>query len=206
MELITSLIEKIYSSLSAAEFTLLIVLAIIMLPMILKALSKILANKTALASLIGTGNDSEILKIQESISSLATKDDIDSIKKSIADIQEKIDDGNIAAQESKRDFMTLTASLQRDVLELSKKIESIDLEINHTNDSSRELLNKVNGLIAKLISQVDKIDEFAKTAVPEFRSYHKEISKDLSDLSRDVALVERTLQNQINNTNAVKLR
>jgi chromosome segregation ATPase len=206
MELITSLIEKIYSSLSAAEFTLLIVLAIIMLPMILKALSKILANKTALASLIGPGNDSEILKIQESISSLATKDDIDSIKKSIADIREKIDDGNIVAQESKRDFMTLIASLQRDVLELSKKIESIDIEINRTNDSSRELLNKVNGLIAKLISQVDKIDEFAKTAVPEFRSYHKEISKDLSDLSRDVALVERTLQNQINNTNAVKLR
>jgi predicted nucleic acid-binding Zn-ribbon protein len=206
MELITSLIEKIYSSLSAAEFTLLIVLAIIMLPMILKALSKIVSNKTALASLIGAGNDNEILKIQESISSLATKDDIDSIKKSIADIQEKIDDGNIAAQESKRDFMTLITSLQRDVLELSKKIESIDSEINHSNDSSRELLNKVNGLIAKLISQVDKIDEFAKTAVPEFRSYHKEISKDLSDLSRDVALVERTLQNQINNTNAVKLR
>jgi uncharacterized protein YoxC len=206
MELITSLIEKIYSSLSAPEFTLLIVLAIIMLPMILKALSKILANKTALSSLIGAGNDNEILKIQESISSLATKDDIDSIKKSIADIQEKIDGGNTAAQESKRDFMTLTASLQRDVLELSKKIESIGLEINRTNDSSRELLNKVNGLIAKLISQVDKIDEFAKTAVPEFRSYHKEISKDLSDLSRDVALVERTLQNQINNTNAVKLR
>lgn len=56
------------------------------------------------------------------------------------------------------------------------------------------------------MSQLEKTDEFVKAFVPEFRSYHKELGKDMTELSKDIALMERSVQTQINNTNALKLR
>ena len=58
----------------------------------------------------------------------------------------------------------------------------------------------------RIISQIDKIDEFTRAAIPEFRSYHKELSKEVSELNRDIALVERTINTQINTANAINLR
>jgi hypothetical protein len=78
---------------------------------------------------------------------------------------------------------------------------------NHSDvESARELQTRIHGILVRAISQIEKADEFTRTTVPEFRSYHKELSKDLSDLSRDIALVERSIQNQINTSQAIKLR
>jgi hypothetical protein len=54
--------------------------------------------------------------------------------------------------------------------------------------------------------QIEKIDEFVKASIPEFRGYHRDLGAELNNLSRDIALVERSLQMQINTANAVKLR
>jgi hypothetical protein len=56
------------------------------------------------------------------------------------------------------------------------------------------------------MSQLEKIDEFTRASIPEFRGYHKELVRQVSDLSRDVALVERSIQTQVNTLNTVKLR
>lgn len=80
-----------------------------------------------------------------------------------------------------------------------------DVSVHTDSEAAKELQQRIHGILVRAISQIEKADEFTRTTVPEFRSYHKEISKDISDLSRDIALVERSLQNQIN-TSAVKLR
>ena len=54
--------------------------------------------------------------------------------------------------------------------------------------------------------QLEKIDEYVRSSVPEFRQAHRDLSKDLSTLSKDIALVERSIQAQINNVSGVKLR
>jgi predicted nucleic acid-binding Zn-ribbon protein len=175
-----------------------------MMPMVLKMTSKVLASKKALASIID-GDDGST-KAQEAHPQLATKEDVEGIKKIVNEIQEKISSSQAGALDTKKDFLNMISSLQRDISDLSAKMSSISSDVNHLNNNTRDVLDKINDAITRLISQVDKIDDFTKTSVPEFRSYHKEISKDLSDIGRDIALVERTLQNQINNTNAVKLR
>jgi hypothetical protein len=59
----------------------------------------------------------------------------------------------------------------------------------------------------RVLSQVEKVDEFARTAIPEFRSYHKELSKEVSQLSREVGIMDRVLQAHINtNSDGITLR
>jgi uncharacterized phage infection (PIP) family protein YhgE len=67
-------------------------------------------------------------------------------------------------------------------------------------------LSKSQDAISRNLNQIEKIDEFVKASIPEFRGYHRDLGAELNNLSRDIALVERSLQMQINTANAVKLR
>lgn len=61
--------------------------------------------------------------------------------------------------------------------------------------------------IERLTADIEKHNEdLNRNIIPEFRVYHKDLSKELSNLARDVVLIERGIQNHINNVNAVKLR
>ena len=90
-------------------------------------------------------------------------------------------------------------------------------EVKHTLQSHHEgsqqqyshlltQLAKSQDAISRNLVQLEKIDEYIKASVPEFRGYHRDLGAELNNLSRDIALVERSLQMQINTQNAVKLR
>lgn len=96
--------------------------------------------------------------------------------------------------------------LTRHIDELRRQFTVHDLHDQQLYESLKATLTNSLQVISSINNQVQKIDEYARTAVPEFKLAHKELSKDVSDLSRDIALVERSLQSQINNVNAVKLR
>jgi len=94
------------------------------------------------------------------------------------------EDLNDARVDNKADASTAQQSAQQLKLDVAKIIEQLN----------------------RLQLQLDNLDELIKQAVPEFRSYHKDIAKGLGDLSKDVALVERTVNAQLSPSNAVKLR
>jgi DNA repair exonuclease SbcCD ATPase subunit len=94
------------------------------------------------------------------------------------------EDLNDARVDNKADASTAQQSAQQLKLDVAKIIEQLN----------------------RLQLQLDNLDELIKQTVPEFRSYHKDIAKELGDLSKDVALVERTVNAQLNPSNAVKLR
>ena len=96
--------------------------------------------------------------------------------------------------------------LTKHIDELRRQFTIHDLHDQQLYESLKTTLMSSLQVINKINTQVEKIDEYARTAVPEFKLAHKELSKDISDLSRDIALVERSIQSQINNVNAVKLR
>lgn len=96
--------------------------------------------------------------------------------------------------------------LTKHIDELRRQFNIHDLHDQQLYESLKTTLMSSLHVINKINAQVEKIDEYARTAVPEFKLAHKELSKDISDLSRDIALVERSIQSQINNVNAVKLR
>lgn len=85
-------------------------------------------------------------------------------------------------------------------------IKMQDVKLQQDSEAAKELMNRMHGILGRAITQIEKADEFTRAAVPEFRSYHKELNNDLSGLSKDIALIERSIQNQINNTQQIKLR
>lgn len=199
------LLQELYATLSSTEIFLLLALIISAFPMIVKLFTKIIQNRRAINALIGNEND-DIIKIQETIVTLATKEDIEKLKEQLQNIQNKLNEDSHLITDVKKEVSSLSSLLHRELQDILEKMNDEGADLRDQHQSIKEILSKVNESISKTISQLDKIDEFTRASIPEFRSYHKEISKDLSDLSRDIALVERSLQNQINNTNAVKLR
>lgn len=199
------LLQELLSSLSSTEIFLLLALLVSAFPMIFKLLTKLLQNKRAINAIIGR-DDEELTKIQETLLTVASKDDIEKLKAQLNAIHEKVIENHSLMSDVKREIASLSTSLQKELQELMDKLTSDGDNFRDQHHAIKDILVKVNESISKTISQLDKIDEFTRASIPEFRSYHKEITKDLSELSRDIALVERSLQNQINNTNTVKLR
>jgi homoserine dehydrogenase len=119
--------------------------------------------------------------------------------------------------EAIREKLVELSSIKTELVTASRHILDELSEIKHTihvhNDGSQTQyrdvllqLNKSHELIARNLMQIEKMDEFFKATVPEFRGYHHELGTELNNLSRDIALVERSIQMQMNSGLAVKLR
>lgn len=143
-------------------------------------------------------NDQEaVLKIMQALSDLKIQSDQndESMRSHISDILLL-----------RKDVEDLSKSISKDLNELRHELKMYDTQNHQMLDGMRDILQRLNDLTQRIISQIDKIDEFARAAIPEFRSYHMELSKEVSELNRDIALVERTINTQINTSNAIKLR
>lgn len=97
--------------------------------------------------------------------------------------------------------------LNKDFLKVVNEIE----DMRRVHDQRLELIlaSSIRGgeTTARALSQIEKVDQLISSMIPEFRSYHREISSDIKLLSRDLALIERSIGLQINNTtSAIKLR
>lgn len=91
--------------------------------------------------------------------------------------------------------------------DISKQTSSQNAHLESSFISVRENILRGQEVMHRILSQVEKVDEFAKTAVPEFRSYHKELSKEVGHLSREVGIMDRVLQAHINtNSDGITLR
>ena len=108
--------------------------------------------------------------------------------------------------EIKRDAHSISEGIIKELSDIKHTLKMHDVQTHQDSEISKELQNRMHGILGRMISQLEKVDEFARAAVPEFRGYSKDITKDISNLSRDIALVERSIQNQINTSSSVKLR
>lgn len=106
----------------------------------------------------------------------------------------------------KKDAATVAEEIIKELSDIKHTLKMHDVQVHQDSEVTKELQNRMHGILGRMISQLEKIDEFARAAVPEFRSYSKDMTKDISGLSRDIALVERSIQNQVNTSSSVKLR
>ncbi len=79
--------------------------------------------------------------------------------------------------------------------------QSVDI----THQTHKELLNHVLDVTTRLKVEVEKFDEYVRSVIPDFKADNKEINRGITELSKDIALIERTIQTQIN-SNGVHLR
>jgi hypothetical protein len=219
MELVLTLLKSLASSLSPTEFLVVLCLFIVAVFTSLKFLLKHVrrGRRDLTALLTGEPSGDDIRDIQVKLDDVMT---LEEFEKAITLLtQNQIKSNEIIQQElhALQARLEAIAAVGREMQLSFRDMHEDMLDVKEQNRESQSNLTASTILLKteiakalehhqRVLSQVEKIDEFCKAAVPEFRSYHKDLSKSVSDLSRDVALVERSVQTQLNTGSAVKLR
>lgn len=218
MELITQIVQEIYSALSPGELTVLITLLLSSVPLIFKIIWKIVSNRRAMSILTGeNGPDTQFSQLTDKIGDIITKEDYDNsvsnilrvlteIKNQLAENEDLLRDQDTNIEIIKKDLEDTSHEIKEEISEIKSRLRMQDTHSEQLVSSIKDSLQRIHDNLIRLTSQIDKIDEFAKAAIPEFRSYHKELAKEIGDVSKDLALIERTIDTQINNIKSIKLR
>lgn len=228
MDLILNLLKQLAATLSPSEF--LIVLGIIVLVSFtaIRFTLKLMDKKGGLGSIFASQDPITILsekidKLTASVNelkqfdTLAKTNELFAVRDRLFQILDEMQKNSADQDETIRSQITGLVLLKKDLTasftELNSQLDDVkhQLKMHDAHDMQvfenfKEVLHRSQEVVQRVLSQLEKVDEFTRAMVPEFRSYHKELSKELGELSRDVALVERSVQAQINTMNAVKLR
>lgn len=222
MEIVLTLLKSLASSLSPGEFLvvlgLIIVAVFTSLRVILRHLRR--RGREGLAAFF-TGDEhadiDDIREIQTKLDDVMTMDEFEKaiqlltqnqiksneiIQQELHALQARLEAISAAGREMQLSFR----EMHEDFLDVKDQNRETQSNLTASTVLLKTEVAKALEHTQRVLSQVEKIDEFCKAAVPEFRSYHKDLSKSVSDLSRDVALVERSVQTQLNTGSAVKLR
>lgn len=220
MEIVLTLLKSLASSLSPTEFLVVLCLIIVAVFTSLKfVLKRVRRNSKSGLNVFLTGepDDSDIKELHTKLEEVMT---LDEFEKAIQILMQNQIKSNEIIQQELHALQARLEALAASGREVQLSLREVHEDMLDVKDLSRETTSNLTAStvllkteIAKalehtqrVLSQVEKIDEFCKAAVPEFRSYHKDLNKSVSDLSRDVALVERSIQTQLNTASAVKLR
>lgn len=217
MEMLFHIVKQIYDVLSPAELFFILTLILGMIPVIIKIIAKVFSNRKVISAIIGAETDTQLENISRRLDDMMSKDDhrdsIEMICKALDEIKSQLNsnaDGmqaqNMTFHQMQGDLQTISESLRKEIADIKHHLKMKDIHDQQSITLVKDVLDKIQENLQKLTSQIDKIDEFTRASIPEFRSYHKELSKEIGNLSRDIALVERSIQTQINTVNSVKLR
>jgi len=223
MDILINFLKPLITSLSPTSFLGLISLLALTVLLTLKIMSKIpkSSDSSGMFSFMTGQADAEIgeeenmISLQKKLDMLILTIDTLTTNQKFEYQTEKIIQGlNGLKTETQNTLETLddhdsrVSGIQKQVDEIVKQINNEFNEIKmqlkmqtqqqHQDiEAAKELQQRMHGIISRTISQVEKVDEFIRTTVPEFRSYNKDVIKDLADLSTEVALIERNIQNYI---------
>lgn len=220
MSMILSLLKQLASSLSPTDFLLVLVIIAATSFYAVNFFRKLYNSKSSGSLFGGSTTENEkmqkdVAKIERDISTIISNQTelFSKLASMIETVKELLDENTEIVREHttqmlifKKDVESHTQAIRKEIDSIVHQLKMQDLHSSQTSESMKESLAKIHTSTAHLISQLEKTDEFAKAFVPEFRSYHKELGKDITDLSKDVALMERSVQTSINNHNSLKLR
>lgn len=221
MDIVLNILKQLSATLSPTEFLMVLVVIAFTAFSAVKFVLKITGKKSGEFNLFGSSSQ-EASKVQIDIEKI--KDDLmaitnaqsellvklteilSSIKSSTEENTEIIREHATEMLVFKKDVEAQGQAAQKEIDAIINQLKLLDAHNAQISESLKDSLSRILSSNTNMLTQMEKADEFAKAFVPEFRSYHKELSKDITQLSKDVALMERTVQTQINNNNALKLR
>jgi chromosome segregation ATPase len=223
MDIFFTLLQELAKALSPSQFVLVLCTIAAACWTIVYFIVKNLRNKSGIWAFLGANEEPVDLKdLKTAIDALSSENAAHHTARSaeINSILAALEREGKAADERTESLMTVLeelkevhdylddvkADLTRQIDELKHQFTMHDLHEQQIYESHKITLNNTLDMINKVHNQVEKIDEYVRNAVPEFKQSHRDLTKDLSNLSRDVALIERSIQTQISSVNAVKLR
>lgn len=159
--------------------------------------------------------ETEITEIKDSIQFLSNKMDnvIREVKELVNDAftEQRVIDNSIKQEISRT--LELKNEIQEMYYKLSSSSEDIksvmrlqDSHQQQTAENIKSILQQSLEAIRNTQAQIEKLDDYIRDQVPQFRADNKEFAKELNDLSRDLALIERSIQTQVSTIHAVTLR
>lgn len=153
-----------------------------------------------------------LVKTQLEALSAAHAASVEEIMTAITELREEEKESSEAIKKQITDYALLQKDLSAAKVEMNRGIEDIKIlfRLHEQNDiqmhqNVKDLLQRVLDLLSHMNTELEKIDEYVRSIMPEFRSDHKEIGRGITELSKDIALIERTIQTQIN-SNGITLR
>jgi chromosome segregation ATPase len=218
-EFLLGLLRQLASTLSPFDFIVVLFLIASGTFFTMKFIFKNTRSSGGLLDLFaGTLNDERIEQLTKKLDETASKNELIAVEKRIINV---LDEMRREAQNHSSDLSEhvkaisiIKVELENSFDQINKQIDSIQQQIkmHDMHDDAQFAVIKDNitrsqELMNKVLSQIEKIDEFIRTTVPEFRSYHKELTKEVSTLNRDINVMDRVLQAQINtNKEGITLR
>lgn len=211
MDLILELFRYLTTSFTPVEFLVVIALlgtsAFFLVNFALK-------RRKAIKALFGKGEDEDLKLINKQLEGVVTREDLDRFKMIIQHEFESLKQDTAAFKEK---FIEISAirqaivekELQQIILEVAENRKFLGEQIDETTAQSALILSTSNKLMeeqAKVLGRVSGLDEYLKAAIPEFRTYHRDLDDDIKLLGRDLAVIERSLTLSLNSNSGVKLR
>lgn len=216
MEFLLNFLKHVYGVLSTTEFIVFIFVIGLFAFGLVKFLLRMSGKSGIIAEIVNSeknGIDDVVEKLDGIVTKEIHNEALTRILQAIEDLKTQTNENDESLKNKMADILTLkkdveaiSESINREINELKHQLKLYDSQNHQANESMKEILQRLQDLIQRILSQIDKIDEFTRAAIPEFRSYHKELSKEVSELNRDIALVERTIHTQINTSSAINLR
>jgi len=189
--------------------------AFLMVKVIASVIGFLINNKSMIKSFLGAGERHAELssKLDQLIKQTAQVDALDKIIHLLEEMRvrddrhhDNIDDHILDIVVMRKDIEAAHQKIYQQLQDMLYAMNSRQVHSDQVFDNMREILRRNEEITTKILSQAEKIDELVRTAIPEFRGYHKDLTRELAELGRDIALVERSIDSHINNISSVKLR
>lgn len=212
------MLHQLASSLTAGQFLMILLIIALVSGAIILFFIKHSRSPSGMFAFLQSGraqSEQEMTEIKLQLIALTAK--IDSMVQEVKDLissafeTQKERDQNIKQELSKtlaikEEIHELYTKLNASLEDMKHVMKTQDTHEQQSSENIRNLLQHGLEAIRATHVQIGKIDDYIRDQVPQFRADNKEFAKELNDLSRDLALIERSIQTQINTVRAVTLR
>lgn len=215
MEVLLGLLQTLTAAMTPTEF---LITAIIVIGSVIFALKFAFKHVKAggfLNGLVNRGNDEKIRLLTEHMEKSITKEQLavefSRFEAAISGMLTEIRRDAVAHNSEIGDNLTTLSMMRLDVEKtfsiIQMQIEAItsQMKLHDVHDEANFAEIKANiqrgqDLMNKVTSQLEKIDAFVQNAAPEFRQFHKELTREINQLSKDIGIMDHVLQAQINSS------
>lgn len=209
LELLLGLLKQLATKLTLSEFLMVLLLIAGGVFLVVKFILKNAKGSGGLLGIFSGDKDAKLDEMSKKLSDAVSKTELQAAENRIISVLEQMrheaEKRDSDMHEHVQTLSIMKVELENSFEQINKQIDAIQhqMKMHDLHDeaqfaSIKESVARGQELMNKILSQVEKVDEFVRTAVPEFRSYHKELTKEVHTLSRDISVMDRVLQAQIN--------
>lgn len=214
MEIIVAFLKQLGSSLDTSQFLFILGVIVVAVWLIVNFLFKHVKDGKFLG-LFGNSETHEINLMKEKMTTefFAQTEAGDRLLAVIEQIRDETREHHHAVKSQLNDYALLKKDLDNIALSIKNDLDEVKHQFANHDMKDQQLFGNLRDTLARLLenanaisAQIKTVDETLKSAVPEFRADHKDLNRLLTELNRDVALLERSIQTQLSASSSVKLR